>query len=53
MMVKQNNLDKLIVENIKMAEHVNTTTEVFADEIRKCIMRNQKKGSWLERETYY
>ena len=35
MMVKQNNLDKLIVENIKMAEHVNTTTEVFADEIRK------------------
>lgn len=23
------------------------------DEIRKCIMRNQKKGSWLERETYY
>ena len=25
----------IIVENIKMAEHVNTTTEVFADEIRK------------------
>jgi glycosyltransferase involved in cell wall biosynthesis len=35
MMVKQNNLDELIMENIRLAEHVNTTTPIFADEIKK------------------
>ena len=25
----------------------------IGDEIRKYIMRNQKKGRWFERETYY
>ena len=33
--VKKNNIDKLIQENIRLARHVTTTTQVFASEISK------------------
>ena len=34
-MIKANKLDKMILDNIKIAENVTTTTTLFADEIRK------------------
>lgn len=34
-LIKNSNLDKMILENIKIARWVATTTEVFADEIKK------------------
>ena len=34
-LVVQNNLHKKIIENLKVASHVTTTTSIFADEMRK------------------
>jgi glycosyltransferase involved in cell wall biosynthesis len=35
LIIKNNELDKKIVNNLKVAEHVSTTTQIYADEISK------------------
>ena len=35
LLIKNNGLDKLILNNIRISRNVTTTTEIFADEIRK------------------
>ena len=35
LLIKQSGMDKMIINNLRLAKNVTTTTEIFADEIRK------------------